>query len=48
MWHTVHIVRQGRHVRLEIDGINQRTETLMSATPILKRGRYMELRKIVS
>ena len=40
MWHTVHIVRHGRWVRLEIDGISQRTETLMSATPILKRGRY--------
>ncbi|XP_023324977.1 neurexin-1 [Eurytemora carolleeae] len=39
-WHTIHVVRHGRHVLLEVDGVNQRTETLMSATAVLKRGRY--------
>ena len=41
MWHTVHVVRQGRTVLLEIDGVNQRTETLTSSTPILKRSRLV-------
>ena len=38
-WHSVHVLRSGRHVVLEIDGVTQRTETLMSSTSVLKRSK---------
>jgi Laminin G domain len=39
-WHTVRLTRQGRLVLIALDGKSVRSETLMSATSILKRSRY--------
>jgi len=39
-WHTMHLTRQGRLVVIKIDGRNQKTETLSSSTPILRRTKY--------
>ncbi len=39
-WHTVRLTRHARLVLIALDGKSVRSETLMSATSILKRSRY--------
>ena len=36
-WHTMQLVRHGKLVVIKIDGLTQKTETLLSSTPILRR-----------
>ena len=40
VWHTMHLTRQGRLLVIKIDGLSQKTETLLSSTPILRRTKY--------
>lgn len=39
-WHTMHLTRHGRLVVIKIDGRSQKTQTLLSSTPILRRTKY--------